>query len=362
MSEIKTTINWFPGHMAKARRMMEESLRQMDVVVEIVDARAPMATRNPDFDQLFARKKRVMILNKADLAKEEETLAWKRYFQSVGYLTLPFCAKERRAVKQAVSLVESAAGEIVEKQKKRGIRKTVRAMVVGIPNVGKSTFINALRGSASAKTGDQPGVTRGKQWIIVHDYLEFLDTPGLLWPKLENQELARHLAYIGSINDEIYSVEEICKGLLETVRELDPDSLAQRLKTEEMPQDGEGMILCACRGRGFLGKNGEMDTERAARVLLDEFRSGKMGRITLEKAPAPLERTISESTEEAGKEKAEEKKEPAARKELPRNVREKDLLPGTKPARRNKPGRTGRQKHSPAGGNRKRSRNGRTGK
>ena len=225
MSEIKTTINWFPGHMAKARRMMEESLRQMDVVVEIVDARAPMATRNPDFDQLFARKKRVMILNKADLAKEEETQAWKRYFQSVGYLTLPFCAKERRAVKQAVSLVESAAGEIVEKQKKRGIRKTVRAMVVGIPNVGKSTFINALRGTVSAKTGDQPGVTRGKQWIIVHDYLEFLDTPGLLWPKLEDQELARHLAYIGSINDEIYSIEEICTGLLVMIRDMDPETI-----------------------------------------------------------------------------------------------------------------------------------------
>lgn len=283
MEESSLDIQWYPGHMAKARRMLAESVKLVDVVIEMVDARAPASTRNPDFDDLFGTKPRVVVLNKADLADPEATRAWIRAYRARGWDAISFSANAGKGVKEAVSLVERAARPVVERMKAKGVNKTVRAMIVGIPNVGKSTFINRLRGSAAAKAGNRPGVTRGKQWIVVGPYLEFLDTPGMLWPKFEDREAARRLAFLGSIRGEIMDNERLSAELLEFLRDRAPEGAKARLKIDmDGEKSGEQLLEEACRRRGWLLPGARPDTERASALILDEFRSGKMGRLTLE--------------------------------------------------------------------------------
>ena len=284
-------IQWYPGHMAKAKRMLTESVKLVDVIIEMVDARAPAATRNPDFDAIFGAKPRVVVLNKADLADPARTKAWIAHYKKQGMDAISFSANAGKGVKEAISLVERATKPTVDRLKAKGVNKTVRAMIVGIPNVGKSTFINRLRGTAVAKAGDKPGVTRGKQWIIVGPYLEFLDTPGMLWPKFEDKQAAQRLAFIGSIRNEIMDNEAMAMQLLEFLRGEMPGAVEARLKfAPEADMTGEQMLELACRKRGWILSGARPDTERAASLILDEFRSGKMGRITMETPPREEER------------------------------------------------------------------------
>ncbi len=275
-------IQWYPGHMAKARRMLAENLKLIDVVVELVDARAPLATRNPDFDDLFAGKDRVMVLNKSDLASPEGNKLWVEHYKRENIKAVEFISTAPNKRGAAVALIENAAAGKVKKMREKGVNKTVRAMIAGIPNVGKSTFINRIAGVNRAQTGDKPGVTKGKQWVKITPYLELMDTPGLLWPKLENEVLARHLAYIGSINDETMDVETLAMYLLTDLKQLCPNSLAERYKKIE-PDTPDGALLEAvAKSRGFIIRGGEYDTARAARIVLDEYRGGKIARVTLE--------------------------------------------------------------------------------
>ena len=300
MEESSLDIQWYPGHMAKARRMLAESVKLVDVVIEMVDARAPASTRNPDFDDLFGTKPRVVVLNKADLADPEATRAWIRAYRARGWDAISFSANAGKGVKEAVSLVERAARPVVERMKAKGVNKTVRAMIVGIPNVGKSTFINRLRGSAAAKAGNRPGVTRGKQWIVVGPYLEFLDTPGMLWPKFEDKEAARRLAFLGSIRGEIMDNERLSAELLEFLRDRAPEGAKARLKIDmDGEKSGEQLLEEACRRRGWLLPGARPDTERASALILDEFRSGKMGRLMLE-APVQAPEGEDENGRETG--------------------------------------------------------------
>lgn len=279
-------IQWYPGHMAKARRLLVDNLKLVDVVIEMVDARAPISTRNPDFDDIFGNKPRVMVLNKADLADAATTKAWMAYYRGLGWDAISFSANAGKGVKEAISLVERAVKPVVDRMKAKGVNKTVRAMIVGIPNVGKSTFINRLRGTAVAKASDRPGVTRGKQWIVVNPYLEFLDTPGMLWPKFEDEQVAQRLAFIGSIRNEIMDNEMLTIKLLEFLRTEMPSAIESRLKfVPEEQLTGLEMLELSCRKRGWLLSGARLDTERAAALILDEFRGGKMGRITMEKPP-----------------------------------------------------------------------------
>lgn len=275
-------IQWYPGHMAKARRTLAENLKLIDVVIELVDARAPEATRNPDFDDLFAGKDRIVVLNKSDLADPSITKRWIEYWKRRNVLALEFVSTNTAKRAAAIAMIEQAAKEKVERMRKKGVFKTVRAMVVGIPNVGKSTFINRLATGARAATGDKPGVTRGIQWVKVSLYLELMDTPGLLWPKLEDERLARHVAYIGSIKDDILDVEQLAGRLLVDLNGLCPDAVSKRYTKATAGQTAEQLIDAVCTSRGFLLSGGELDRERAARIVLDEYRAGKIARVTLD--------------------------------------------------------------------------------
>ena len=279
-------INWYPGHMTKTRRMLQENLKMIDVVVEILDARAPQASRNPDFEDLFAGKSRVVLLNKSDLADSNATKRWISYYNKRGIECAGISATGGSAKKVAVSLIEQAAKPKVDALKQKGINKVIRAMIVGIPNVGKSTLINRIAGQNRAEVGDKPGVTRGKQWVKVTPYLELMDTPGMLWPKLEDQELAKHLAYLGSIKDEIMDSEELALDMLALLQSISPAQVTERYSklTAETPK--EDLLKAVCLSRGFLLRGGELDTERASHVVLDEFRAGKVARVTLEQPEA----------------------------------------------------------------------------
>lgn len=277
-------IQWYPGHMAKARRQLTENLKLIDVVVEIVDARAPRATRNPDFDDLFKEKKRVVLLNKSDLASPLETKKWIAAYKAQDISAIDFVATNSAKKKAALELIQNAAEEKIRKSLAKGIKKTVRVMVVGIPNVGKSTFINRIAGMNRALVGDKPGVTKGQQWVKITPYLELMDTPGLLWPKLEDPQLARHVAYIGSIKDDIMDMEELAALLLSDLMRLCPDELITRYKKLERDMTPEELLQGVCRSRGFMLGGGNLDTERASRIVLDEFRGGKIARVTLDKA------------------------------------------------------------------------------
>ena len=277
-------IQWYPGHMAKARRQLQEDLRIVDVAVELIDARAPAASWNPDFDTLFRGKERVIVLNKADLADPEETRRWIRCFESSGSICVFIDATKSRSASIVVEAIKKAAESRVQRMKARGIIKTVRAMIVGIPNVGKSTLVNGIAGKRRALVGDRPGVTRAKQWIRITPYLEICDTPGLLWPKLEDQESAKKLAYLGAIRDEIMPVEELASDLLGLLMTIARETTAKRYPALSDVREGTTPLEALALSRGCVRTGGEADTERSAALLLDEFRSGRIGRITIDSA------------------------------------------------------------------------------
>ena len=274
-------INWYPGHMAKTRRLLSDQIGTADLIIELCDARLPYSSRNPDLDRMIQGKKRILLLNKADLADPELSRRWLHYFRGKGLNTALIQATGLKA-KDALTAIEKATREIVEKAASRGIRKTVRAMVVGVPNVGKSTYINRLHGGNIAKTGDRPGVTRNTQWIRITPYLELMDTPGLLWPRLDDQLAARRLSYLGTIKDDVLNLDSLAMSLLEDLADIVPQKMSERYHIEDTSLRGIELLDAVCRGRGFLLKGNEMDYDRCCSVVLDEFRGGKLGRITLE--------------------------------------------------------------------------------
>ncbi len=277
-------INWYPGHMAKSRRLLQDQLRAVDAVIELCDARAPQATRNPDLQRLTRDKTRILVLNKADLADDAQTARWLERFRRDGLTAMRFNANGGK-VKDILGRIEAASKPALERYAARGVRKTVRFMVIGIPNVGKSTFINRLHGSSIVKAGDRPGVTRANQWVKIGPFLEVLDTPGMLPPRLDDQQGARLLAYLGSIRDEIMDTEDLAGGLMALLYELNPAALRARYKLPEGCGSAPHELLeAACGGRGWLLSGGRCDTGRAAALVLDEFRAGKVGKITIERA------------------------------------------------------------------------------
>lgn len=284
-------IQWYPGHMTKTRRMIRENLKYVDVVAEVIDARIPIASRNPDIDDLVGSKPRVVILNRADQADPSASKAWSLYFCNKGIAVLECDARSGMGIKQFSPVMRSALKEQIAKWKEKGqVGRPIRAMVVGIPNVGKSTFINKVARKKSAKAGDRPGVTRGKQWITVDQGLELLDTPGILWPKFEDETIGLHLAFTGAVRDAIMDIETLACHLMELLAQRKPEALTDRFKI--VPQEGMNgwqLLEEGARKRGFLISGGEVDLERVANILLDEFRGGKMGRITLE-LPEDLEK------------------------------------------------------------------------
>ena len=276
-------IQWYPGHMTKAKRAMKEDVKLVDLVIELVDARAPLASRNPDIDSLAAGKGRVILLNKADLASEKANAAWITYFESQGFQVMKIDARAKATLKQLNALIQEACKEKIERDRRRGIlNRPVRAMVVGIPNVGKSTFINSFAGKAAAKTGNKPGVTKGNQWIRLNKQVELLDTPGILWPKFEDQRVGLLLAFLGSINDEILEKDELASELADYLRNITPGLLKERYGIEEDGKKPYELLDEIAAARACLTKGGVNDLTKAARLLLDEFRGGKLGRITLE--------------------------------------------------------------------------------
>lgn len=291
-------IQWYPGHMTKAMRAMKEDLKLIDLLIELVDARAPVSSRNPDIDELGRNKARLVLMNKADLAGERDNDAWVGWFKRQGIEAVKLDSRSRAGLKQVQAAVFRACGEKLERDKKRGIQnRPVRAMVVGIPNVGKSTFINSYAGKACAKTGNKPGVTKGNQWIRLNRSLELLDTPGILWPRFESQEVGLCLALMGSINDEILDRQEMALELIRLLWEREPQALKERYGVEtadleETGQDKEraygkavGILEAIAAARGCLMKGGQCDRMKAAGLLLDDFRSGRLGRFTLELPP-----------------------------------------------------------------------------
>lgn len=278
-------IQWFPGHMTKAIRMMEENLRLIDVVIELVDARLPQSSRNPKVDELVGSKPHLILLNKSDIADPEATKAWVKYFSGKGIAAVSVSSTTGKSLNFVFDKCKELLADKIEKQREKGIvNRSIKIMVCGVPNVGKSSFINKLSGKKSAVTGDRPGVTKGKQWIRLANNFELLDTPGILWPKFDDDEVGLRLAFTGAVKDEIIDVEELACHLLVFLRDNYPEALASRYKMTET-EDLEGYELLEYLGkkRGFVVSGGEIDTERAAHILLDEFRGAKLGCITLEK-------------------------------------------------------------------------------
>lgn len=273
---------WYPGHMTKARRMMEENIKLIDLVIEVVDARAPMSSRNPDIDGLAANKARLILLNKSDLSDDKANSLWIEYFIKKGFYVLKINARTGEGIKQVNSKVAEACKEKIERDRRKGImNRPVRAMVVGIPNVGKSTFINSYAGKACAKTGNKPGVTKGKQWIKLNKNIELLDTPGILWPKFEDQAVGLRLAMIGSMNDEILNIDELALDTVKFILKSYPGMLSERYGVDESSEALEVMDAVAAK-RGCLKRGAMVDYEKVAGIILDDFRNGRIGRITLE--------------------------------------------------------------------------------
>ena len=269
--------------MTKAKRMMQDNIKLIDLIIELVDARVPLSSRNPDIDELGKNKSRIILLNKSDLADPVYNKRWTEYFEAQGAHVLEINSKSGAGIKGINGLVQEACREKIERDKRRGIvNRPVRAMVVGIPNVGKSTFINSFAGKACAKTGNKPGVTKGKQWIRLNKSLELLDTPGILWPKFEDQQVGMRLAFIGSMNDEVIIMEELACDLLQYLKELYPDKIKERYGTEwkdSMPE----MLEAIARSRGCYIKGNNLALKKAADIVTDDFRSGRLGRMTLER-------------------------------------------------------------------------------
>ena len=275
-------FQWYPGHMTKAKRMMQENIKLIDLVIELVDARIPMSSRNPDIDELGKNKARLILLNKSDLADDRQTENWVDFFKKKGYSVVKVNSRKGGGIKSIQGVIQEACKEKIEIDRKRGIlNRPVRAMVVGIPNVGKSTFINALAGKACAKTGNKPGVTKGKQWIRLNKNVELLDTPGILWPKFEDQTVGLKLAFIGSIKDEIMNLEELAAELIHFLTDNYVGILNEKYGIEEVG-DPYACLTEIARNRHCLVKGNELDTLKAANLLLDDFRNGRLGKITLE--------------------------------------------------------------------------------
>lgn len=275
-------VQWYPGHMTKAKRQMQEDLKLIDLIIELVDARVPISSRNPDIDSLGQNKARLILLNKADLADERQNEAWKEYFQNRGVHVVKVDSRSGAGMKQVHAMIQEACRDKIERDKKRGIiNRPVRAMVAGIPNVGKSTFINSFAGKACTKTGNKPGVTRGKQWIRLNKNVELLDTPGILWPKFEDQKVGERLACIGSIKDDLLNMEELALILITYLKERYPGVLEKRYGVSE---GGEALAVMEeiAKVRGCVKKGDELDYAKTAGIIFDDFRSGKTGRITLE--------------------------------------------------------------------------------
>ncbi len=299
---------WYPGHMTKARRMMQENIALIDLLIELTDARAPQSGRNPDIDTLAKGKSRIIVLNKADLADSTATKQWRAYYESQGFLTADIDSRKGAGVRQLKPLIDRACAEKIERNKRRGIvNRPVRAMIAGIPNVGKSTFINSFAGRAAAKTGDKPGVTKGKQWIRLNKNVELLDTPGILWPKFDDQDVGRRLALVGSIRDEVMDTGDLALWLINYMMESYPEALKERYQlTGKDTSSNPGSVLSDLSSQSLFTDNsklsygiqilneiavyrrcmkagGEADIEKAAKLLIDDFRSGRLGNITLEK-------------------------------------------------------------------------------
>lgn len=287
-------INWYPGHMKKTRELIQENLKAVDLVVEIVDSRIPLSSRNPIIDELISGKKRVVILGKCDLADKRVTDEWKAYFESSGDIALPVDSRNGENIKAFYKILDKLQQE---RNKERSLRRPLRMMIVGVPNVGKSSFINRLIGKKSAKTGDRPGVTKGKQWVTLENGMQLLDTPGILWPKFEDPHVGLNLAFCGSIKDEILNVQDLAYELLKVLRKNYPEELIARYKLDGLMSDDEegyneygepldpvllDMEAIALK-RGFIQSGKRIDYERTGRAILDEFRAGIIGNITLER-------------------------------------------------------------------------------
>ena len=275
-------IQWFPGHMTKTRRLIEADLKMVDAVVEVTDARIPESSRNPIIDELCGKKPRIMIMNKCDAADEKATEAWKRFYEKQGMCVIVCECRSGKGVNKFLPAVKKLLRELTERRKARGmIGKAMRLMVVGIPNVGKSSFINRMANSRKTKVGDRPGVTRGKQWVTIDKDVELLDMPGILWPKFEDKDVAQRLAFTGAVKDEVMDSEALARALGAVLMRDYPELMRARYGIS-----GEGEVLVEiANARKMLVSGGEPDTERAAAALLDEFRGGKIGRITLDKPP-----------------------------------------------------------------------------
>ena len=275
-------FQWYPGHMTRARRQMQEDMKLVDVVIELVDARIPRSSKNPDIDELAKNKARIILLNKADMADPEKTGLWKEALEAKGFFTVLVNSRNGSGIGEVHKAIQEACAKKIERDRSRGImNRPIRAMVVGIPNVGKSTFINTFAGKACTKTGNKPGVTKGKQWIRLNKNVELLDTPGILWPKFEDQAVGMRIAFIGSINDEILNPRELSLLLIEFLHSEYNGALSARYNIEETDDPAETLAGIAGK-RACLQKGGEYDYDRAAGFVLDDFRNGRLGRITLE--------------------------------------------------------------------------------
>ena len=286
--EQERRINWYPGHMAKTRRLLQEQIRRIDLVIELCDARLPFSSRNPDLNTLSRNKKRILLLNKADLAEPEINRQWLARFRAQG-LDAWLTDASRMNPRETLRNIDRVTREMTEKALEKGIRKTIRAMIVGVPNVGKSTLINRLHGGSIAKTGDRPGVTKNQQWVKITPYLELMDTPGLLWPRLDDQNAARRLCYIGSVSDQVTDLYSLTISLLEELAERYPERIMERFHLTDPTLKGVEMLDAVCRGRGWLLKGNQFDYDRCCSVVLDEFRGGKLGPISLETPEDPTE-------------------------------------------------------------------------
>ena len=288
MESVSPTIQWFPGHMAKTRRMISANLKLVDVVVELRDARIPLASSNPEIDRLAGAKPRIILLNKSDMADEAVTRRWCSYYKQKNIPVLAVDCRSGKGLKSFPAVVEQALAEELERRRARGMGgRPIRMMVVGVPNVGKSSLINRLAPSKRAKVEDRPGVTRGKQWVKLENGSELLDMPGVLWPKFEDRQVAEHLGFTGAVKDDVLDLEALAIRLLERLAKEYPALLLARYKLQEsdLQLDGYGMLCQVAKKRGMLLAGGEFNTERAAIILLDEFRGGKIGRISLEQPP-----------------------------------------------------------------------------
>ncbi len=275
-------FQWYPGHMTKAKKAMQEDLKLIHLIIELVDARVPLSSKNPDIDPMANGKARIILLNKCDLADGKVTKEWVKYYEEKGFLTALVDSKQKKGMKAVNELVQRACEEKIERDRKRGIlNRPVRAMIVGIPNVGKSTFINSFAGKACTKTGNRPGVTKGKQWIRLNKNVELLDTPGILWPKFEDQAVGLRLAFIGSIRDELYNIYELSILLAEYLQEYYPEAVLSAYQIAQQ-ENAAALIEGIAERRGCLKAGGAFDMDKAAKYLVDDFRNGRLGRISLE--------------------------------------------------------------------------------